>query len=148
MQEAFLEQHRAAGAAIVVLDIPLLFETGGRDRVDYVVVVTAPATVQRQRVLARPGMTPEKFEAILAKQVPDAKRNESWRTMWSIPALAWTRRARRSQRSSRICAGKQRTPGRRDLFRLSGHAIFADAVCRRGSLIRCARSSSTQKRRA
>jgi len=74
--EAFLERNRAAGAAIVVLDIPLLFETGGRDRVDHVVVVTAPAAVQRQRVLARPGMTPEKFDAILAKQVPDARKRE------------------------------------------------------------------------
>lgn len=71
---AFLERSRAAGAAIAVLDIPLLFETGGRGRVDKVVVVTAPADVQRERVLARPGMTAEKFEAILAKQVPDAEK--------------------------------------------------------------------------
>jgi dephospho-CoA kinase len=57
-----------------VLDIPLLFETGGRDRVDKVVVVTAPADVQRARVLARPGMTVDKFEAILARQVPDVEK--------------------------------------------------------------------------
>ncbi len=63
---AFLAENRAKGTDIAVLDIPLLFETGGRDRVDKVVVVTAPADVQRQRVLARPGMTKEKFEAILA----------------------------------------------------------------------------------
>jgi len=57
-----------------VLDIPLLFETGGRGRVDKVVVVTAPAEVQRQRVLARPGMSEEKLAAILAKQVPDEEK--------------------------------------------------------------------------
>lgn len=73
---AFLERSRAAGAAIAVLDIPLLFETNGRGRVDKVVVVTAPADVQRQRVLARPGMTEQKFEAILAKQVPDAEKRK------------------------------------------------------------------------
>ncbi len=72
--DAFLAESRAAGAKIAVLDIPLLFETGGRDRVDKVVVVTASPETQRERVLARPGMTVEKFEAILAKQVPDAEK--------------------------------------------------------------------------
>jgi len=72
--DAFLAMHRNAGESIAVLDIPLLFETGGRGRVDKVVVVTAPAEVQRQRVLARPGMTEEKLAAILAKQVPDAEK--------------------------------------------------------------------------
>ncbi|TPN46957.1 MULTISPECIES: dephospho-CoA kinase [unclassified Mesorhizobium] len=72
--DAFLARHRTAGESIAVLDIPLLFETGGRNRVDKVVVVTAPAEVQRQRVLARPGMTEEKLAAILAKQVPDAEK--------------------------------------------------------------------------
>ncbi|WP_378946410.1 dephospho-CoA kinase [Mesorhizobium sp. ANAO-SY3R2] len=72
----FLERNRAAGTPIVVLDIPLLFESGGRVRVDKVVVVTAPADMQRERVLARPGMSEEKFEAILAKQVPDAEKRE------------------------------------------------------------------------
>ena len=60
----------------MVLDIPLLFETGGTDRVDRIAVVSAPSDVQRERVLARPGMTVEKFEAILAKQVPDAEKRE------------------------------------------------------------------------
>lgn len=72
--DAFLARHRAAGAPLAVLDIPLLFETGGRDRVDKVVVVTAPAEVQRARVLERPGMSEEKFASILAKQVPDAEK--------------------------------------------------------------------------
>lgn len=72
--ESFLARHRAAGAPLVVLDIPLLYETGGRERVDRVVVVTAPAEVQRARVLARPGMSAEKFAAILARQVPDADK--------------------------------------------------------------------------
>lgn len=72
----FLNMYREAGAALAVLDIPLLFETGGRDRVNKVVVVTAPANVQRERVLARPGMTEEKFEAILAKQVPDDEKRK------------------------------------------------------------------------
>jgi len=72
--DAFLARHRNAGESIAVLDIPLLFETGGRGRVDKVVVVTAPAEVQRQRVLARPGMSEEKLAAILAKQVPDEEK--------------------------------------------------------------------------
>jgi len=72
--DAFLARHRAAGAALAVLDIPLLFETGGRNRVDKVVVVSAPPAAQRERVLSRPGMTEEKFAAILAKQVPDAEK--------------------------------------------------------------------------
>lgn len=72
--DAFLEKHRAAGAPLAVLDIPLLFETGGRNRVDKVVVVTASPEIQRERVLARPGMSEEKFLSILAKQVPDAEK--------------------------------------------------------------------------
>ena len=74
LQMAFLQTARDAGAPLVVLDIPLLFETGGEKRVDVTVVVSAPAVVQRARVLARPGMTAEKFEAILAKQTPDAEK--------------------------------------------------------------------------
>ncbi|GIK82764.1 MAG: dephospho-CoA kinase [Alphaproteobacteria bacterium] len=71
-EEAFLEGARAEGAALVVLDIPLLFETGGEARVDGVIVVSCPPDEQRRRVLARPGMTEAKFAAILSRQVPDA----------------------------------------------------------------------------
>ena len=72
--DAFVEDNRGRGSPLVVLDIPLLFETGGGNRVDKVVVVTAPADIQRERVLARPGMTAAKFAAILANQVPDAEK--------------------------------------------------------------------------
>jgi dephospho-CoA kinase len=71
-EEAFLK--RAAPAAIAVLDIPLLFETGGEMRCDATLVVTAPASVQRERVLARAGMTEGKFKSILSKQMPDAEK--------------------------------------------------------------------------
>jgi dephospho-CoA kinase len=74
--DAFIARQRAAKAPLVVLDIPLLFETGGRDRVDKVVVVSAPAETQRQRVLARPGMSEEKLASILAKQTPDAEKRK------------------------------------------------------------------------
>ena len=73
-REAFLDKARAAGAAIAVLDIPLLFETGGQADVDAVVVVSAPEPVQKERVLARPGMTEALFSAIVGRQVPDAEK--------------------------------------------------------------------------
>ena len=71
-RQAFLIEH--AGQPLVVFDIPLLFEKGGAAQVDRVVVVSAPAEVQRARVLARPGMAPDKFAQILARQVPDAEK--------------------------------------------------------------------------
>ena len=72
--DRFLAEAEKNGARVVVLDIPLLFETKGEDRVNAIVVVSAPPEVQRARMLARPGMTPEKLEAILRKQMPDAEK--------------------------------------------------------------------------
>jgi len=71
---AELEAARAAGVRLAVLDVPLLFETGGDRTVDAVVVVTAPPEVQARRVLARPDMTRDRFDAILARQTPDAEK--------------------------------------------------------------------------
>ena len=71
-REEFLLEH--AGAPLVVFDIPLLFEKGGLEEVDAVLVVSAPPEVQRARVLARPGMSPERFAEILALQLPDAEK--------------------------------------------------------------------------
>jgi len=74
VERAFLEAEAAKGAKMAILEIPLLFETGGDARVDAVIVVSAPADAQRQRVLGRPGMTLEKLEQMLARQVPDAEK--------------------------------------------------------------------------
>ena len=71
-RESFIERHR--NAPLVVLDIPLLLEKGGHRQVDRIAVVSAPPEVQRARVLARPGMTTEKFERILALQIPDSEK--------------------------------------------------------------------------
>jgi dephospho-CoA kinase len=71
---AFLAAARRRRARIAVLDIPLLYESGSERSVDAVIVVSAPRQIQRQRVMARPGMTEEKFRAIVARQVPDAEK--------------------------------------------------------------------------
>ena len=73
-RQQFLADAEKSGATIAVLDVPLLFETGGEKRVDAVVVVSAPAEMQRARVLARENMTQEKLDAILARQTPDAEK--------------------------------------------------------------------------
>ena len=73
-RQQFLAEAEKSGAPIAVLDVPLLFETGGEKRVDAVVVVSAPAEMQRARVLARENMTQEKLDAILARQTPDAEK--------------------------------------------------------------------------
>jgi dephospho-CoA kinase len=73
-EKRFLAYAHSRRAPIVVLDIPLLFETGGERRCDYVLVVSAPRFVQRQRVLRRPGMSEDRFAAILAQQMPDAEK--------------------------------------------------------------------------
>lgn len=73
-RQDFLERARAQGARVAVLDIPLLYETGGAGAVDAVAVVSAPHEAQKSRALARPGMTEEKFAAILARQMPDSAK--------------------------------------------------------------------------
>jgi dephospho-CoA kinase len=72
--QKFLDDAEKSGAPVAVVDVPLLYETGGESRVDAVVVVTTAPEVQRERILARDGMTPEKLDAILAKQLPDAEK--------------------------------------------------------------------------
>lgn len=73
-KQGFLARCRTDGRSLVVLDIPLLLETEGQAQVDAVIVTSAPAETQRARVLARPGMTPDKLDAILARQMPDAEK--------------------------------------------------------------------------
>ncbi len=73
-EKQFLEHHREQGHDLVLLDIPLLFEVKGEDRVDVIVVVTCDPQIQRARVLARPGMTSEKLDMILSRQIADAEK--------------------------------------------------------------------------
>jgi dephospho-CoA kinase len=76
VRDRFLAEAQARGAPVVVLDIPLLFETGAQSRCDAVVVVSASPEIQRQRAFDRPGMTEEKFAGLLAKQMPDAEKRK------------------------------------------------------------------------
>ena len=75
-RQKFLRDAEQSGAPVAVVDVPLLFETGGEKRVDAVVVVTTTPEIQRQRILARPNMTDEKLDAILARQMPDAEKRK------------------------------------------------------------------------
>jgi dephospho-CoA kinase len=75
-RQKFLHDAEQSGAPVAVIDVPLLFETGGEKRVDAVVVVTTSAELQRERILARPNMTEEKLAAILARQMPDAEKRK------------------------------------------------------------------------
>jgi dephospho-CoA kinase len=75
-RQKFFDQAEQSGAPVVVVDVPLLFETGGEKRVDAVVVVTTTAEIQRERILARDNMTGEKLDAILARQLPDAEKRK------------------------------------------------------------------------
>jgi dephospho-CoA kinase len=75
-KERFLRDAQARGARVAVLNIPLLFETGGDQRVDAVVVVSAPVDVQRQRALERPGMTVDKLDGLLARQMADSEKRQ------------------------------------------------------------------------
>jgi dephospho-CoA kinase len=98
-RRAFLEAHR--DAPLVLFDIPLLFETGSDGEYDLVAVVSAPAEVQRKRVLARPGMTEEKFERILARQMPDSEKRA--RADYVIPTGGTLEETRAAVRSIIAC---------------------------------------------
>ena len=75
-RQKFLQEAEQSGAPVAVVDVPLLFETGGEKRVDAVVVVTTSPELQRERILSRPNMTGEKLDAILARQMPDAEKRK------------------------------------------------------------------------
>ena len=104
----FLREQEKQGAELAVLEIPLLFETGADARVDVTVVVSAPEEVQRARVLARPGMTRRKLEALLARQLPDAEKRARADFVVDSGTRLQTCRIRSIRFSIRSKAGKGR----------------------------------------
>ncbi len=113
-REAFLAEAKRSGERLVVVDVPLLFETGLDHAVDAVVLVSAPESVQKERVGRRPGMTPEKLSAILAQQMPDAgKRRRSHFVIDTGRGLAAAERQVRSVlRALAGATGKTEAKGR------------------------------------
>ncbi len=116
-ERRFVGRHRGRRVPLVVLDIPLLFETGGRGRCDYVLVVSAPLRLQRERVMRRPGMTRQRFDAILRAQMPDAEKRR--RANFVVPTalgrgVSYRRLARvvRQLRGSAAAAGQRGTCAR------------------------------------
>ncbi|MEQ8440767.1 MAG: dephospho-CoA kinase [Alphaproteobacteria bacterium] len=108
-RDRWLKGHAIRGTSVVVLDVPLLFETGGDAHCDYTIVVTAPRLIQTQRVLARPGMTPEKLSDIRARQMPeDEKRKRAdlviWTSLGRAPVL------RTLANTIRLLRSEQRIP--------------------------------------
>ncbi len=117
-EEAFLRRCEERGVGLAVLDVPLLLETGGEGRCDAILVVSAAADVQRQRVLARPGMTQEKLAAILARQMPDAQKRR--RAHFIVDTARGVLAARRQVGSIlSVLAGR---PGRGGQERTTSHA--------------------------
>jgi dephospho-CoA kinase len=117
-ERRFVARARARRAPLVVLDIPLLFETGGHARCDYALVVSAPARLQRERVLRRPGMTEQRFAAILRAQIPDGVKRRradfvvvtalgkgvTYRRLQSVVRTLRRGEAPRRRRGGRRCA--------------------------------------------
>jgi dephospho-CoA kinase len=117
-EAAFLRRCREVGAGLAVLDVPLLLETKGEGRCDAVLVVSAPAEIQRQRVLGRPEMTEEKLAAILARQMPDAQKRA--RAHFIVDTSRGVLAARRQVGSIlSVLAGR---PGRGGQERTTSHA--------------------------
>lgn len=133
-EQRFLRRWRARGARLVALDVPLLFETGGDRRCDFVAVVSAPAFLQRQRVLARPGMTEARFRAVLAKQMPDAEKRKRADFVVSTGlgrAMTW-RTLTRIVRRLRTAGSPEYQERRLETLRLRRHAEPAHRADLRG----------------